>query len=69
MSTRHQPTAVVVLMAIVPISLLYTALRLTLFADANVVLAGIVGNAISVAILTWLAMPLLTSWLQHWLQR
>ena len=56
-------------MAIVPITLLYTALRLTVFPDANVVLAGVIGNIVSVALLTWVAMPSLTSWLQRWLQR
>ena len=62
-------SAVVVLMAIVPITLLYTAVRLTVFPDANVVLAGVIGNIVSVALLTWVAMPSLTSWLQPWLQR
>ena len=62
-------TAVVVLMAIVPITLLYTAVRLTFFPDAHVVLAGVIGNIVSVALLTWVAMPSLTSWLQRWLQR
>ena len=45
-------------MAIVPITLLYTAVRLTFFPDAHVVLAGVIGNVVSVALLTWLAMPI-----------
>ena len=62
-------TAVVVLIAIVPITLLYTVVRLTFFPDAHVVLSTVVGNLVGVAVLTWLAMPVLTSWLQDWLQR
>ena len=62
-------SAVVVLMAIVPITLLYTAVRLTFFPDVHVVLGVLIGNVVSVALLTWLAMPFLTSWLQGWLQR
>ena len=62
-------TAVVVMMAIVPITLLYTAVRLLLFPDAHVLLSTVIGNLVGVAILTWLAMPFLTSWLQGWLQR
>lgn len=62
-------SAVAVLMALVPISLLYAWIRATLFPDAALVLGVILGNVFGIAALTWLLMPVITSRLDRWLRR
>jgi antibiotic biosynthesis monooxygenase (ABM) superfamily enzyme len=61
--------ATIVLLAIIPISLLVTALRRWLLPDVNWWTAVLIGNVVGVAILSWLAMPLLTRVFARWLQR
>ncbi len=60
--------ATIVLLAIVPISLLVTGLRRLVWADANWMVAVVVGNVVGVALLSWVAMPFLTRVFQRWLR-
>ena len=59
--------ALVVLLALFPISLLITYVRSFLWPDAPLVPAVFVGNVIGIALLTWLVMPPLTRRLSRWL--
>ncbi len=61
--------AVVVLLALFPISLAITYLRTLVWPDAPLVPAVLAGNVIGIALLTWVAMPLLTRKLSGWLGR
>jgi antibiotic biosynthesis monooxygenase (ABM) superfamily enzyme len=61
--------ASIVLLAIIPISLLVTAVRRWLLPEVNWWTAVVIGNVVGVAILTWLAMPFLTRAFARWLQR
>ena len=61
--------ATIVLLAIVPISLVVTAVRRWFWADANWMVAVVIGNVVGVALLSWVAMPFLTRVFQRWLQR
>jgi antibiotic biosynthesis monooxygenase (ABM) superfamily enzyme len=61
--------AAIVLLAIVPISLLVTAVRRSLLPDVNWWTAVLIGNVIGVALLSWLAMPFLTRIFAGWLRR
>jgi uncharacterized protein len=62
-------SAVAVLIAIVPVSLIYLWARMSLFPRMNVVVATIVGNIFTVAALTWVLMPPITRRLKHWLRQ
>ncbi len=68
----HEPPrwkqALVVLMALFPISLSITYVRSLLWPDAPMVPAVFVGNVVGIALLTWLVMPPLTSLLSGWLE-
>lgn len=59
--------AVVVLLALFPISVTVTYLRTLVWPDAPLVPAVLVGNVIGISLLTWVAMPLLTRTLSRWL--
>lgn len=61
--------AVVVLLALFPISLAVTYLRTLVWPGAPLVPAVLVGNVIGISLLTWVAMPLLTRKLSRWLGR
>jgi antibiotic biosynthesis monooxygenase (ABM) superfamily enzyme len=61
--------ATIVLLAIIPISLLVTAVRRWLLPDVNWWTAVIVGNVVGVALLSWVAMPFLTRVFERWLRR
>lgn len=62
-------SAVAVLVAIVPTSLCFAALRAVLFPDIPLVPGVVIGNVFGVAVLTWLLMPFVTARLDHWLSR
>ena len=66
---RRWKSAVTVLAAIVPVSLLYTLLRISLFPDLHAAVATVIGNVVGIVVLTWLAMPWLTRRLDGWLRR
>jgi hypothetical protein len=66
---RRWKQAVVVLLALFPISLAITYLRTLIWPAAPLVPAVLVGNIIGIALLTWVAMPLLTRRLSRWLSR
>ena len=61
--------AAIVLLAIIPISLLVTALRRWLLPDVNWMVGVVIGNVFGVIVLSWLAMPFLTRVFDRWLQR
>jgi antibiotic biosynthesis monooxygenase (ABM) superfamily enzyme len=61
--------AAVVLLALFPVVLVLTLIRQWLVPDLPLVLAVLVSNVISVAILAWALMPFLTSRLDGWLRR
>jgi len=61
--------AVVVLVAIAPITLVITALRRWVLPDVHWVVGTLIGNVIGIAALTWLLMPRLTKLLAGWLAR
>lgn len=61
--------AAIVLLAIVPISILVTALRRWMLPDVNWMVGVVIGNVIGVAALSWVAMPFLTRVFERWLQR
>ena len=61
--------AVAVLIALFPTVLVITLVRGEIAPDMNVVLAVLVGNIISVAILSFLLMPWLTKKLEPWLNK
>lgn len=60
--------AAVVLLALVPTSLVLTAVRLWLFPDAHWVVGVLFGNVVGVAALSWVLMPFLTNRLDAWLR-
>jgi antibiotic biosynthesis monooxygenase (ABM) superfamily enzyme len=61
--------AAIVLLAIIPISLLVTVVRRWLLPDVSWWTAVLIGNVVGVALLSWVAMPLLTRVFERWLQR
>jgi antibiotic biosynthesis monooxygenase (ABM) superfamily enzyme len=61
--------ALVVLIALFPISLLITFIRTQLWPGAPMILAVFVGNVIGISLLTWIVMPPLTRRLAGWLRR
>ena len=61
--------ATIVLLAIIPISLLVTAVRRWLLPDVNWWTAVLLGNVVGVALLSWVAMPFLTRVFERWLRR
>ena len=62
-------SAVAVLLAIVPTSLAFAAVRSMIFPDVPVVPGVIIGNVFGVVVLTWLLMPFITARLDPWLRR
>jgi antibiotic biosynthesis monooxygenase (ABM) superfamily enzyme len=60
--------ASVVLLAILPVSLVITALRLWLLPDINWAIGVVIGNVIGVIALSWVMMPFLTRLLAGWLR-
>jgi antibiotic biosynthesis monooxygenase (ABM) superfamily enzyme len=68
-SVRKWKSAAAVLLALIPTSLVFTALRLTLFPDLAPVLATIASNVVGIVVLTWLLMPIVTARLSSWLRR
>jgi hypothetical protein len=69
MTVPKWKSAVAVLLAILPTSLCFAAIRSLLFPDIPLVPGVIVGNVFGVAVLTWLLMPFITARLDHWLRR
>lgn len=61
-------SAVAVLTALVPVSLVYAWIRAALFPDVPLVLGVILGNVFGIVALTWLLMPVITSRLDRWLR-
>jgi antibiotic biosynthesis monooxygenase (ABM) superfamily enzyme len=61
--------AFVVLLALLPISLAITYLRTLVWLDAPLVPAVLAAGVIGVALVTWVAMPLLTCKLSGWFGR
>ncbi len=61
--------AIAVLIALFPTVLVITVIRNAIAPDMNLVLAVLIGNVISVAILSFLLMPRLTRILAPWLRR
>jgi antibiotic biosynthesis monooxygenase (ABM) superfamily enzyme len=61
--------ALVVLIALFPLSLSITYIRSLLWPDAPMVPAVFLGNVVGIALLTWLVMPPLTRRLSSWLSR
>jgi antibiotic biosynthesis monooxygenase (ABM) superfamily enzyme len=61
--------ALVVLIALFPITLLIAFVRSRLWPDAPIVPAVFIGNVIGISLLTWLVMPPLTRNLSGWLGR
>jgi antibiotic biosynthesis monooxygenase (ABM) superfamily enzyme len=61
--------AAIVLLAIIPISVLVTAIRRWLLPDVNWWTAVLIGNVVGVALLSWIAMPFLTRVFERWLRR
>jgi antibiotic biosynthesis monooxygenase (ABM) superfamily enzyme len=68
-SVRTWKQATVVLAALFPTALGLTLLREWLLPDVGLVLGVFLGNAVGVAILSWVLMPPLTRWLGPWLRR
>jgi antibiotic biosynthesis monooxygenase (ABM) superfamily enzyme len=66
---RKWKQAMVILMALFPVSLTVTVVRSWLFPDLAVVPSVFVSNVIGIAILTWFLMPPLTRALDGWLRR
>ena len=66
---RRWKQALVILIALFPISLLITYIRSLVWPDAPMVPAVFVGNVIGIALLTWAVMPPLTRRLSGWLSR
>jgi len=66
---RRWKQAVVVLLALFPISLALAYLRTLMWPDAPLLPAVFVGNVIGISLLTWVAMPPLTRKLSRWLGR
>jgi antibiotic biosynthesis monooxygenase (ABM) superfamily enzyme len=62
-------SAVAVLAALIPVSLLYTAVRLWLFPDLHPAVATVIGHVVGIVVLTWLLMPRVTRVLDTWLRR
>ena len=69
MTVPKWKSAVAVLLAIVPTSLCFAAIRSLLLRDLPLVPGVIVGNVFGVIVLTWILMPLVTARLDHWLRR
>ena len=51
-------STVAVLLALIPTSLAFTAIRLALFPDLHPALATVLGNIVGIVVLTWLLMPI-----------
>ncbi len=67
---KRWKSAVAVLGALVPVSLLFTAIRLALFPDHRTLrIATVLGNIVGILVLTWLVMPTVTRRLDSWLRR
>ena len=66
---RKWKSTVAVLLALIPTSLAFTAVRLALFPDLHPALATVLGNIIGIVVLTWLLMPIVTRRLDAWLRR
>jgi antibiotic biosynthesis monooxygenase (ABM) superfamily enzyme len=66
---RKWKSTVAVLVALIPTSLAFTAVRLTFFPDLHPALATVLGNVIGIVVLTWLLMPVVTRRLDGWLRR
>ncbi|HEY3187205.1 MAG TPA: hypothetical protein VGJ70_07005 [Solirubrobacteraceae bacterium] len=66
---RRWKQAAVVLAALVPVALAVTAARELMFPGLPLVAAVAATSAANVAVLTWLAMPVLTRRLEGWLSR
>ena len=66
---RRWKQALVVLMALFPVSLSIAFVRSLVWPDAPIVPAVFIANVVGVAALTWLVMPPLTRWLSAWLRR
>lgn len=62
-------SAAAVLLALIPTSLAFTALRVALFPDVAPAVATIIGNVVGIVALTWVLMPIITDWLASWLRR
>lgn len=62
-------STVAVLLALIPTSLAFTAIRLALFPDLHPALATVLGNIVGIVVLTWLLMPTITRRLDPWLRR
>lgn len=69
MQVKKWKSAVAILLALIPTSLAFTALRLALFPDLAPALATVIGNVVGIFVLTWLLMPLVTRHLDSWLRR
>jgi antibiotic biosynthesis monooxygenase (ABM) superfamily enzyme len=68
-ATPRWKQAVVVFLALYPTVIFTSYLARWFWPDLNLLLAIFVGNVISIAILTWVLMPPLTSGLAGWLRR
>ena len=66
---KRWKSAATVLLALVPVSLLFLALRLWLFPDLHIVAATVLSNVVGIVVLTWVLMPPITRWLSGWLRR
>lgn len=66
---KRWKSAAAVLLALVPVSLLFLVVRLALFPDLHAVAATVLGNVVGIVVLTWLLMPPITRWLDGWLRR
>ena len=62
-------SAAAVLLALIPTSLAFTAIRLALFPDLHPAFASVIGNVVGIIVLTWLLMPIVTRRLDPWLRR
>ena len=62
-------SAVAVLLALIPTSLAFMAIRLAFFPGLHPALATVLGNVVGILVLTWLLMPTITRRLDPWLRR
>ncbi len=68
-TTKRWKQAALVLLALFPTSLVIALLRDAFAPDLNAPLAIFLGNAVGVAVLSWVLMPLLTRRFDRWLRR
>ena len=61
-------SALAVLLALIPTSLAFTALRLAFFPDLHPAAVTVLGNVVGIVVLTWLLMPIVTRRLDAWLR-